>query len=62
MLGPQTEHESLKDDMRNVLEEARMVLPGTQALFGFQTMAVFSDRFAEMSLGVEVAYLIASAC
>lgn len=45
--------------MRNVLEEARMVLPGIQALFGFQTMAVFSDRFAEMSLGVEVAYLVA---
>ena len=26
--------QSLKDDMRNVLEEARMILPGIQALFG----------------------------
>lgn len=56
---PQTEQESLKDDMRNVIEEARMVLPGIQALFGFQTMAVFSERFAEMPLGVEEAYLVA---
>jgi hypothetical protein len=57
--APRIEQESLKDDMRNVLEEARMVLPGIQALFGFQTMAVFSDRFAQMPVGVEVAYLVA---
>lgn len=56
---PQTEQESLKDGMRNVIEEARMVLPGIQALFGFQTMAVFNQRFAEMPLGVEQAYLVA---
>ena len=29
-----------------VLEECRMVLPGLQALFGFQLIAVFSERFA----------------
>jgi hypothetical protein len=57
--GPEIEQESLKDDMRNVLEEARMVLPGIQALFGFQTMAVFNQRFVEMPLGVEEAYLVA---
>lgn len=55
----ETEQESLKDDMRNVIEEARMVLPGIQALFGFQTMAVFNQRFAQMPLGVEEAYLVA---
>jgi Family of unknown function (DUF6328) len=31
-----------------MLSEARMVLPGIQALFGFQLIAVFSDRFAEL--------------
>ena len=36
---------SLKDQARNVLEEARMVLPGIQALFGFQLIAVFNQRF-----------------
>lgn len=30
------------------LDEARMILPGIQALFGFQLVAVFNDRFAEV--------------
>lgn len=57
--APQSERESLKDDLRNVLEEARMVLPGIQALIGFQTMAVFNQRFAAMSDEVKSAYLVA---
>lgn len=31
----------------HVLDECRMVLPGIQALFGFQLIAVFNGRFAE---------------
>ena len=31
----------------HVLEECRMVLPGIQALFGFQLIAVFTQPFAE---------------
>ena len=30
---------------RQAIEEARMVLPGIQALFGFQLVTVFNDRF-----------------
>ncbi|TLG71825.1 hypothetical protein [Methylocystis sp. B8] len=30
---------------RGAIEEARMVLPGIQALFGFQLIAVFNNRF-----------------
>jgi hypothetical protein len=30
---------------RDAIEEARMVLPGIQALFGFQLIAVFNERF-----------------
>jgi hypothetical protein len=30
-----------------VLDESRMVLPGIQALFGFQLIAVFNDTFTE---------------
>jgi hypothetical protein len=37
--------ESLKDALQQTLDEARMVLPGVQALFGFQLIAVFSDGF-----------------
>lgn len=36
-------------EMRNIIEEARVVLPGVQALFGFQTIAVFNDRFEELA-------------
>jgi hypothetical protein len=31
----------------HLLEECRMVLPGIQALFGFQLIAVFSDGFEQ---------------
>lgn len=30
-----------------LLDECRMVLPGIQALFGFQLMVVFNERFAQ---------------
>lgn len=36
---------SLKDSAHYLLEECRMVLPGVQALFGFQLIAVFNQRF-----------------
>jgi hypothetical protein len=42
------EAQSLQDQSDTMLSEARMVLPGIQALFGFQLIAVFSDRFAEL--------------
>jgi hypothetical protein len=53
------EEESLKDEMRNLVEEARMVIPGIQALFGFQTMAVFNNRFEELPDVGKTAYLVA---
>lgn len=43
-----TEPETLKEQMGRIVEEARMMLPGIQALFGFQTIAVFSDRFERL--------------
>src|ERR1043166_1824963 len=36
-----------------LLEECRMVLPGIQALFGFQLIAVFSPGFAEKLSPIE---------
>jgi hypothetical protein len=38
--------ESPKDALGQTLDEARMVLPGVQALFGFQLIAIFSPGFA----------------
>jgi hypothetical protein len=57
--GPEAEKETLKDGMRNVIEEARVIIPGIQALFGFQTMAVFNNRFDDLPAEVKAAYLVA---
>jgi hypothetical protein len=38
---------SLDSAARHILEECRMVLPGIQALFGFQLIAVFNQGFEE---------------
>ena len=45
----EVEQESLKDEIANLIEEARMVLPGIQALFGFQLIAVFNNANAIFS-------------
>jgi hypothetical protein len=37
----------LSDAASYLLEECRMVLPGIQAIFGFQLIAVFNQRFSE---------------
>jgi Family of unknown function (DUF6328) len=49
----------LKDVVRNVLEEARMVLPGIQALFGFQLVAVFNASFKDIPTEDHILHLIA---
>ena len=51
------EPEALKDEMQTTVEEARMVIPGVQALFGFQTMAVFNQKFGALSPDGVTAYL-----
>jgi hypothetical protein len=47
MVSRQTEELSLNEAITHLLEECRMVLPGVQALFGFQLIAVFSAGFGE---------------
>jgi hypothetical protein len=41
--------EQLQKTAQQAVEEARMVLPGIQALFGFQLMAVFNARFTQLT-------------
>jgi Family of unknown function (DUF6328) len=44
----------------HLLEECRMVLPGIQALFGFQLIAVFNDGFGEkLSSGQQQLHFLA---
>lgn len=52
------ERQSLSAAVGNILEEARMILPGTQTLFGFQLIVVFNSRFQErLSLGEQYLHL-----
>ena len=56
-----TEKLDLPDVVTHILEECRMVLPGIQALFGFQLIAVFNQRFESLSFGNQAAHLAATA-
>ncbi|HEY8048374.1 MAG TPA: DUF6328 family protein [Ramlibacter sp.] len=38
----------LKDAVKLALEESRVIVPGIQALFGFQLVVVFNNRFDEL--------------
>ncbi|MEA2840282.1 MAG: hypothetical protein QOF41_1612 [Methylobacteriaceae bacterium] len=48
------EKEELGKRAQNAIEEARMVLPGIQALFGFQLIAIFNQRFPQMPAGQQL--------
>ena len=50
---------SLEEETRTVIEEARMVLPGIQAFFGFQLIAVFNSRFQDLTHTEQVLHLVA---
>lgn len=53
----------LEKSATHLLEECRMVLPGIQALFGFQLIAVFSDGFRRELTGAEQKmHLVAVVC
>jgi hypothetical protein len=51
--------EKLTKQAQQAIEEARMVLPGIQALFGFQLVAVFNARFTQLSFHDQVLHLSA---
>jgi hypothetical protein len=44
MAGP-VHQESLAEQLEHAITESRMVLPGVQAILGFQLIAVFNGRF-----------------
>ncbi len=45
--GEERQPQSLAETTSNILEEARMILPGTQTLFGFQLIVPFNQRFQD---------------
>lgn len=58
MQEQKTDDDKLDAEMRNIMEEARVILPGVQALFGFQTIAVFNDRFAGLALDAKICHVV----
>ena len=50
---------SLEEETRTVIGEARMVLPGIQAFFGFHLIAVFNNRFQDLTHTEQVLHFIA---
>jgi hypothetical protein len=44
---------------QEVLEEARIVLPGIQTLFGFQLIAIFAERFRQLPEAEQVLHYAA---
>jgi len=59
---PTKKKEDLAGAISHLLEECRMVLPGVQALFGFQLVAVFNQRFGDLAFGDQLLHLAAVAC
>jgi fumarate reductase subunit D len=49
---------SLKDKISDLMTEGRIVLPGVQALLGFQFAAYLTDAFAKASPGARLAHSI----
>src|ERR1700694_4539650 len=50
---------TLEEETRTVIEGTRMVLPGIQAFFGFQLIALFNNRFQDLTHIEQVLHLIA---
>jgi hypothetical protein len=55
----QKHYETLEEEATHTLDEARMLLPGVQAILGFQLMAVTNQRFVLFSDGEQILYLAA---
>jgi hypothetical protein len=55
--GEKREAMELKDKIKDVLIEARMVLPGAQALIGFQFIVVLADTFDGLPQSLKILHL-----
>lgn len=49
---PEHEHTALETKIEQMLTEARVVLPGAQALLGFQLVITFSEAFEKLLLSI----------
>jgi hypothetical protein len=59
---PAEEQTSLKDRVSQLLTEARIILPGAQALLGFQLAAYFTDSFERLPPDSQVVHTASALC
>lgn len=59
---PAEERTSLKDRISQLLTEARIILPGAQALLGFQLAAYFTDSFEKLPPDSQVVHTASALC
>jgi Family of unknown function (DUF6328) len=57
--GEDIHRESLEEEATHAIDEARMVLPGVQAIMGFQLIAVFNQKFDQLGASLQVVHLSA---
>lgn len=55
----QEHKERLEEAATHATDEARMILPGVQAIMGFQLVAVFNQRFELLEEGDQAVHLLA---
>src|SRR5882757_477586 len=55
----ETDAEQLDRNLRELIEELRVALPGVQVLFAFLLVAPFNQRFSDLSHNQERLYLVA---
>ncbi len=55
----QVHRETLEEEATHATDEARMVLPGVQAVLGFQLVAVTNQRFVLLTSVEQILYLAA---
>jgi uncharacterized membrane-anchored protein len=55
----QTHHETLEEEATHATDEARMLLPGVQAVLGFQLVAVTNNRFTLFTETEQILFLAA---
>jgi magnesium-transporting ATPase (P-type) len=52
----------LKDKIQQVLVEARIILPGAQAMLGFQLAAYFTEAFEKLSMTSRIVHTASALC
>ena len=62
MGNDESEETSLSDKIKQILTEGRIVLPGAQALLGFQLSGFFTDAFEKLPRGSQLLHLAALSC